>query len=59
MTNFVSITEAARITGYNPDYIRQLIRAGKVVAQKTVTVWQIDLDDLWRHKREQQKERQR
>lgn len=43
---WVSVSEAARMSGYDADYIRKLIRAGKVKARKVITVWQVDRASL-------------
>jgi|CXWL01.1.fsa_nt_gi excisionase family DNA binding protein len=39
---WISVTEAASLSGYHPEHLRELIREGKVKARKFVTVWQID-----------------
>ncbi len=46
MTEWISVTEAASLSGYHPDHLRELIRAGKVKARKIVTVWQVDRASL-------------
>ena len=43
---WISVTEAARLTGYSRKQILRLVRAGKVKARKIVTVWQIDRASL-------------
>jgi hypothetical protein len=35
-----------RLTGYNAEYLRRLIRQGKVVARKFGSVWQVDRASL-------------
>ena len=47
MTEFwITSTEAVRLTGYNAEYIRRLVRSGKVKVKKFGIVWQIDRDFL-------------
>ena len=46
MAEWISVTEAARLTSYHPEHIRELIREGRVKAQKFATVWQIDRASL-------------
>lgn len=43
---WISVSDAARMSAYDADYIRKLIRAGKVKARKVVTVWQVDRASL-------------
>jgi hypothetical protein len=42
MADWIGVTEAANLSGYHPEHLRELIRNGKVRARKVVTVWQID-----------------
>jgi excisionase family DNA binding protein len=42
MLNFLSVNEAAELSGYHPEHIRRLIREGKIKAQKFASVWQVD-----------------
>ncbi len=46
MAQWISVAEAAQISGYDADYIRKLIRAGRVKARKVITVWQVDRASL-------------
>ncbi len=46
MTKWISVTEAARLSNYHPEHIRELIREHKIKARKIVTVWQVDLTSL-------------
>ena len=39
---WLSVPEAAALSGYDADYIRKLIRGGKIEARKVVTVWMVD-----------------
>lgn len=42
MVKWIGVTEAASLSGYGADYIRELIRDGKLKARKIITVWQVD-----------------
>lgn len=48
---YVSVEEAAEITGYDPEYIRRLLRQKKVNAEKKGTMWWIDMDSLKEYKK--------
>ena len=43
---WMTIKNAATITGYNPEYIRQLVRAGQVTARKEGISIRIDAESL-------------
>jgi excisionase family DNA binding protein len=43
---WISITEAAQISGYHPEHLRKLIRANKVTARKFGPLWQVNRVDL-------------
>lgn len=49
---YVSVEEAAKITGYAITYIRQLLREQKVEAEKKGTMWWINLESLKAYKAE-------
>ena len=49
---YVSVEEAAKISGYAAAYIRQLLRQDKIKAEKKGTMWWIDLDSLETYKAE-------
>jgi excisionase family DNA binding protein len=44
--NWITIQEACQMTGYNAEYLRRLIRNGKVKARKVSIVWVVDQDSL-------------
>ncbi len=46
MTEWITTQEAARVSGYHPDHLRELIREGKIKAQKFGIVWQVDRASL-------------
>lgn len=43
---WISINEAATLSGYHPEYIRRLIRDGEIVAKKFSIVWQVSQESL-------------
>lgn len=43
---WISVTEAAKLSGYHPEHLRELIREGRIKARKVVTVWQIEQASL-------------
>ncbi|MBI1792634.1 MAG: hypothetical protein HYR70_00395 [Chloroflexi bacterium] len=55
MEEWLTTYEAARISGYNPDYIRQLIRSQKVRGRKWGLSWQVSRQSLEQHKRKTEK----
>ena len=44
--NWLSVRQAAEISGYHPKHITRLIHAGKLKAEKFVTVWRVDRKSL-------------
>ncbi len=43
---WITTTEAAKLSGYHPEYIRELIRTGEVEGRKFATVWQVSKQSL-------------
>jgi len=43
---WLSVSEAAEISGYHPEYIRRLIRDGEIEARKFSIVWQVKRESL-------------
>ena len=43
---WITIREAAEISGYHIEHVRRLIRANRVKAKKFATVWQVDRHSL-------------
>jgi excisionase family DNA binding protein len=43
---FVTIQTATEVTGYNLQYLRRLLRAGKITGIKIGQVWLIEFDSL-------------
>lgn len=46
IVNHISVEEATTISGYNAQYLRRLLRAGKLAGVKVGQVWLIDLVSL-------------
>ncbi len=46
IVNHISVEAAAKITGYNTQYLRRLLRAGKLDGVKVGQVWLINLASL-------------
>ena len=44
--DWISVTDAVRLSGYHPDHLRELIRDGKIKARKIITVWQVSHTSL-------------
>jgi hypothetical protein len=44
--DWISVTDAVRLSGYHPDHLRELIREAKIKARKIVTVWQVSRTSL-------------
>ena len=43
---WLTIHQAAELSAYNPDYVRQLVNAGKVEGRKFGPVWQVNRHSL-------------
>jgi excisionase family DNA binding protein len=46
MPEWVSVEEAARLSGYKPTYLRQMIRQGKIAAERKGPMYWIDRASL-------------
>jgi hypothetical protein len=46
IVNHISVQAATEISGYNAQYLRRLLRAGKLDGVKVGQVWLVDLDSL-------------
>lgn len=53
-TEWITTAEAAELANYHPDYIRQLIRDGRVNARKFGPVWQVDRESVLAYVAEQE-----
>jgi excisionase family DNA binding protein len=43
---WLTIQQAAQLSGYHPEYLRIIVRAGKLVAHKFGSVWAISRKSL-------------
>ena len=43
---WLTVQEAAKLSGYNADHLRELIREGKIKARKFSIVWMVDQESL-------------
>lgn len=50
--SYISSARAAKITGYNPDYVTQLAREGKILSKQVGNRWFIDQEGVVAHKKE-------
>lgn len=48
--DYVSSSRASKLTGYNPDYVGQLARSGKVLSRQIGNRWYVERDGLLSHK---------
>ncbi len=46
MPDWVSVKEAVELTGYHPYYLRELIRNGKISAEKKGNSWWVDREAI-------------
>jgi len=51
-TEWITTKEAAELTGYSVDYLRRIMRKGRVEARKWVNTWMINKASLLAYKRE-------
>lgn len=52
MVNFLTTTEAARILGLHPAYVRTITKQGKIPAQRIDGQWQLALNDVVAYRRQ-------
>ncbi len=46
MEEWITVVEAARLSGYHPEYMRELIRTQRVKARKFGPLWQVSRSSL-------------
>jgi len=46
MEEWITVIEAARLSGYHPEYMRELIRSQRVKARKFGPLWQVSRSSL-------------
>jgi excisionase family DNA binding protein len=44
--DWLTVQEAAKLSGYNPEYITRLIRQKQIEARKFSIVWQVNKESL-------------
>lgn len=49
---YISSGRAAKVTGYNPDYVTQLAREGKILSRQVGNRWFVDQEGIVAHKKE-------
>jgi excisionase family DNA binding protein len=54
--NWLTVNEAAKLSGYHPEHIRRLIRDGAITAQKFSIVWQVNRESLFAYVASQKKD---
>jgi excisionase family DNA binding protein len=47
---WLTVNQAAKLSGYNADHLRELIRDGKIKAHKFSIVWMVDRESLLAYK---------
>lgn len=47
---WITVQAAAKLSGYNADHLRELIRYGKIKARKFSIVWMVDRESLLAYK---------
>jgi excisionase family DNA binding protein len=52
---WITTKQAAELSGYHPEHLRELIREGKVKARKFGIVWQVDRVSLLAYLRKVEK----
>lgn len=53
--DWITTKQAAELSGYHPDHIRRIIRAGEVKARKFGIVWQVERASLLAYMRAAEK----
>lgn len=46
MTEWVSVREAVELSGYHPEYLRHLVRTGRIAGERKGPMYWIDRDSL-------------
>ena len=49
-SEWLTVQEAAKLSGYNPEHITRLIRQNKIEAHKFSIVWQVNRESLLAYK---------
>ena len=51
---WLTVNEAAEQIGYNPEYVRELIRQGKIKARKFSIVWMVSRESVLEYRKKVQ-----
>lgn len=54
-TDWISITEASQLTHYHPEYLRQLVREGKILSSRKGPMFWVDRRSLLAYLRKSEK----
>ena len=46
VNNFISVKAAGEFSGYSPQYLRRLLRLGKLVGMKLGQLWLIEMESF-------------
>jgi excisionase family DNA binding protein len=56
MERWITTQQAAELSGYHANYIRKLIRTGRIKARRYSTLWQVDRASLLAYIRNAEKQ---
>jgi excisionase family DNA binding protein len=59
MSDWLTVDEATKLSGYHEDHIRRLVRSGEVKARKVVIVWLVSRKSLIAYLRRQEQRGER
>ncbi len=54
---WLTIPESSHLTGYDPDWLRKMVRKGEIKAKKFGTTWMVSQNSLTRFVKEAEKKR--
>ncbi len=49
LDDWLTTQEAAQLAGYHPDYLRKLVKAGEIQAQKWGNAWMVSRESVLRY----------
>jgi len=52
--DWITTQEASELSGYRADYLRTLIRQGRIKGRKYFVIWQVERKSLFAYLREQE-----
>ncbi len=53
--DWITTAEASELSGYNPEYIREMIRQGRIKGRKYFVIWQVSRSSMLAYLEEQEK----